>query len=123
MFYVTKVVKFESAHKLNNYKGSCANLHGHSYRVEITLKGEKLDAVGMLADFHQVKQLANELIISRCDHAYLNNVIVGANPTAEVMAFSFFKSFQEVLSSTQGVDIHSVKVWETSDSYATYMED
>lgn len=132
MYKVTKFFDFEAAHHLENYKGKCSNIHGHSYRVAVTFAGNQLDEIGMLIDFHRIKILATKYIIDRFDHTDLNktmplSVTWGKNPTAENMAEAFFHTFSDAIAGIEnrnrGVVVDSVKVWETKDSYATYTED
>lgn len=129
MYKVTKYFDFEAAHHLENYKGKCSNIHGHSYRVAVTFVGNQLDEVGMLIDFHRIKILATKYIMDKYDHTDLNqsmNMVTtwGKNPTAENMAESFFHSFEDAIAGIEtyrrDVRVDNVKVWETKDSYATF---
>lgn len=129
MYKVTKYFDFEAAHHLENYKGKCSNIHGHSYRVAVTFVGNQLDEVGMLIDFHRIKILATKYIMDKYDHTDLNqsmNMVTtwGKNPTAENMAESFFHSFVDAIAGIEtyrrDVRVDNVKVWETKDSYATF---
>ena len=133
--YVTKCFRFEASHHLINYKGKCSNLHGHSYKLEVTASGnilsfedeplfspEKCVATdGMVLDFSKIKSLVNEVIIDRYDHSNLNNYF--KNPTAEVMAVEIYSILNECFLSGycgRGINLESVKLWETEDSYAEY---
>ena len=129
MYKVTKYFDFEAAHHLENYKGKCSNIHGHSYRVAVTFAGNQLDEVGMLIDFHRIKILATKYIMDKYDHTDLNQSMHmvtawGKNPTAENMAESFFHSFEDAIAGIEtfrrDVRVDNVKVWETKDSYATF---
>ena len=129
MYKVTKYFDFEAAHHLENYKGKCSNIHGHSYRVAVTFAGNQLDEVGMLIDFHRIKILATKYIMDKYDHTDLNQSMSmvtawGKNPTAENMAESFFHSFEDAIAGIEtyqrNVVVDNVKVWETKDSYATF---
>lgn len=129
MYRVTKFFDFEAAHHLENYKGKCSNIHGHSYRVAVTFAGNQLDEVGMLIDFHRIKILATKYITDKYDHTDLNKSMHmvtswGKNPTAENMAEAFFHSFEDAIAGIEtyqrNVVVDSVKVWETKDSYATF---
>lgn len=129
MYSVTRIFSFEAAHFLQNYKGKCSHMHGHSYRVEVTLSGENLDEIGMLVDFNRLKILAQNHIIDRYDHKVLNDVLFdcheGKNPTAEILAYRFFQSFKDAIfhvESEQGIRVKKVKVWETANSFAEYEE-
>ena len=78
---------FAAAHNLRNYKGKCENLHGHNYKVRVTLAGPELDASGLLYDFVHLKQVIHTVIHS-LDHKYLNEMkpSTSLNPSAENIA-------------------------------------
>ena len=65
--------EFSAAHRLREYRGACEKLHGHNYRVEMVVASEKLDALGMVADFRELKRLLQEAA-ERYDHAFLNEL-------------------------------------------------
>ena len=77
---VSKTFRFEAAHKLIGYDGDCANLHGHSYVLEIQVKGV-VDEQGFVMDFKELKHFVQTKVIDLLDHVYLNDII--KNPTAE----------------------------------------
>ena len=131
MYRVTKRFTFEAAHSLGKgYVGKCAHLHGHSYKVEVTVEGEELNAVDMLMDFSLLKKIATDKIVSKYDHTFLNESLVkreNTNSTAEVMARKFFETLKDFLENNypeewRGKRIARVAVWETEDSYAEYFE-
>src|SRR5579863_7933553 len=72
MFEVTVQQTFAAGHSLRNYKGKCENVHGHNYKVDVTFRGEKLDATGLLVDFVEVKRLMNK-VVDYLDHRYITN--------------------------------------------------
>lgn len=119
MFEVSVVDTFAAAHFLRNYKGKCERLHGHNYRVEITVSGQKLDGAGMLFDFTDIKRELRKLF-ERVDHYNLNEVppFDELNPSAENLAFYFWTEMQKALGD--GVNVSQVRVWETDTSIATY---
>lgn len=127
MYKATKILYFEAAHRIEGHKGGCQNLHGHSYKVEITLQAHRLDELGMVVDFSEIKRIANERI-QRYDHSYLNevgNFSKGINPTAENLAHSLYHFIKDSLmdyDKERGLKVNSIKVWETKDSYAEYSE-
>lgn len=135
MVTVTKKFKFEACHYLPNYVGKCHNLHGHSYRLEVTIGGEPISdtknpKVGMIIDFKDLKKMVNEYVVDKYDHSFLNEDF--KNPTAELMVESIGKTLEYVLSNNsltgteyEGRDLKlvSVKLWETEDSYAEYIPD
>ncbi len=90
MFEVTVEQAFSAAHSLRGYPGKCANVHGHNYKVEITVEGETLDALGMLLEFEVIKKAVAPWI-DKFDHAFLNEIppFDTVNPTAENLAKFF----------------------------------
>lgn len=121
--YVTKRFSFEAAHHLLGYNGACANVHGHSYKLEVTVSGD-IDRFAdhsfasncMVIDFKSLKEIVKKNIISTHDHADLNSLY--DNPTAENMVISMFDVIEDNLPCD--VKLESVKLWETEDSYAEY---
>jgi len=129
---ITKRFKVEMAHRvLDAYTERCNGLHGHSYKIDLTLASDKLDRTGMVIDFKKVKEVFGR-VIDAFDHAIvvwsrdydllffveqLNSryVIVPYNPTAENMAMHFW-----VEAKGQGLPVASVTVWETESSCATF---
>ena len=73
MITVTKTVKFDAAHVLTNHQGLCKNLHGHTYRVDVSVTQPEGDTRDMVIDFKDLKLIANEVICDRFDHAFVYN--------------------------------------------------
>ena len=122
MFEVAVEQGFASAHALRNYKGRRENTHGHNWRVEVLIEGERLDETGLLVDFIDVKNLMGG-IIDRIDHQFLNEIppFDVVNPSAENIAEYFYQQMRAGLSDTPvPVRISAVKVWETDIQSATY---
>ena len=121
MFEVTVEEKFASGHALRNYKGKCENVHGHNYRVEVTLAGEQLDATGLLVDFVELKKVLN-VIIDRMDHQFLNDVppFDVLNPSAENMARYVFEELEKGLAGKVPAHVSHVRLWETDTCSALY---
>jgi 6-pyruvoyltetrahydropterin/6-carboxytetrahydropterin synthase len=121
MFEVSVEHTFAAGHALRNYRGKCENVHGHNYRVQVLVRGEKLDDVGMLADFTLLKKLLRE-ISEPLDHVFINDIepFTTLNPTAENMAWYICEKMQEGLKLANTVEIAEVKVWETDVQYAVY---
>lgn len=116
MFEVTKEFNFCAAHHLPNHP-TCGVVHGHNYRVLVTFASEKLDEMGMVADFGHIKQSIDP-IISRFDHSYLNeNMTNMLFPTAEEIAKRIFDSVDHYPHL-----LKSVTVFETPTSSARYSE-
>lgn len=121
MYEVMIEEEFSAAHALRGYRGKCENLHGHNYKVEVYVRGEHLDNVGMLVDFTQLKFVTRELIRA-LDHQNLNELKpfdVELNPSAENLA-SFFLHQLASKMDNERARIYKVRVWETSTSSATY---
>ena len=117
---VTKIFTFDSAHHLPKYYGKCAELHGHTYKLEVTVSGEptvlykKKDSYdGIICDFGDLKDIVNEHVIERLDHQNLNTVMTD-NPTAENIASLIF----EILWLIFPGKLQKIKLWETPDSFA-----
>ncbi len=121
MFEVSVEHTFAAGHALRNYRGKCENVHGHNYRVQVTLRGEKLDPVGMLVDFTELKRILRA-ISDKLDHVFINDVepFTELNPTAENMAWYFYGELAQALTLVDRVEVAEVKVWETDIQSATY---
>jgi 6-pyruvoyltetrahydropterin/6-carboxytetrahydropterin synthase len=122
MFEVAVEQVFASAHALRNYKGRCENIHGHNWKVRVTIEGERLDDAGLLVDFIDVKNLMGE-IIDRIDHQFLNEIppFDVVNPSAENIAEYFWQKMSDGLVNTPvPVKVTEVKIWETDIQSATY---
>ena len=115
-------LQFSSAHQLRGYKGKCEKLHGHNWRVQITVSSDKLDDIGIAIDFHELKKIAGE-VISSLDHSYLNEVFpfTEINPSSENIAKWICDSMKKKLDQDQ-CNISSVTVWENETASATYYE-
>ncbi|MFZ5632224.1 MAG: 6-carboxytetrahydropterin synthase QueD [Bacillota bacterium] len=129
MFELTVKRRFAAAHKLEGYGGKCASLHGHTWTVEVRVKGERLDECGMLVDFIILKDIIDG-IIRQLDHTYLNELecFNGAggkiNPTAENLAAYIYRRVGEELAKiAPGVLPCGVRIWESPDASALYLED
>lgn len=112
---VTKIFTFDSAHNLTEYKGKCERLHGHTYKLEVTVKGTP-DKEGMVIDFGDLKQLVTEKVIKKLDHHYLNEVL-GFNTTCENMITWMWDVLSPHLD-TKRYRLKSITLWETPTSFA-----
>jgi len=122
MFEVSVEQVFAAGHALRNYKGKCENIHGHNWKVQVVIEGERLDATGLLVDFIDVKELMGA-VIARLDHQFLNEVppFDVTNPSAENIAEYFYEKMSSGLANTPvAVKIREVKIWETDIQSATY---
>jgi 6-pyruvoyltetrahydropterin/6-carboxytetrahydropterin synthase len=124
MFELTTIVDFEAAHRLADYPGKCCRLHGHNWRVEVTVAGTELDSLGMLIDFRDLKREVNK-VIETLDHYYLNEIepFRTVNPTAENIAKYVYRELAGHLHAARGVQVRAVKVWESPHSACVYRED
>lgn len=119
MFEVSVEETFAAGHALRGYRGKCENVHGHNYRVQVTVEGGELDAIGMLVDFGEVKKLIRG-VVARLDHQFINDLepFTVINPSAENLAKYFYDEITGSLP--EPVWIAQVKVWETDITAATY---
>ena len=114
--------QFSSAHQLRGYKGKCEALHGHNWRVQITVSSDNLNDIGIMVDFHELKDISGE-VISSLDHSFLNDVFpfTEINPSSENIAKWIFDSMKKKIDS-KPCEMSSVTVWENETSSATYYE-
>lgn len=112
---VTKCFGFEAAHHLPNYDGACNRLHGHSYKLQVTVSGSVDEATGMIIDFSVLKDVVKSKVVDRYDHRNLNEFF--SNPTAENMVQHIFKELAKSFNH-MGLEVESVKLWETESSFA-----
>lgn len=124
MFEVAVEQSFAAAHALRGYKGKCERLHGHNYKVQVAVRGEELDEIGLLVDFVDLKRWLKQ-IVERLDHSHLNELepFDHLNPSAENLARYFYEEIDRQLKAQNpGRKLHVawVKVWETETSVATY---
>lgn len=124
MFELVVNGAFEAAHRLVDYPGKCNRLHGHSWTVEMSVVGNKLNKIGMVADFKTLKAMLME-VLDGMDHQYLNELepFNKINPTAENLAQYIYNVLkqQEIFDGT--VKLNYIKVWESPKSAVIYRED
>jgi len=120
MFEVSVEETFAAGHALRNYRGKCENVHGHNYRVQVTVEGEELNSIGLLVDFSDVKRVIRG-IVGRLDHQFLNDVAPfdTMNPSAENLARYFYDEIAGGLGAS-ATRVQQVKIWETDITSATY---
>ncbi len=123
MFEVTIIKSFSSAHLLNQIGGKCEELHGHNFKVEVTVAAEKLNSSGLLIDFREVKKWLHE-ILDQMDHKNLNDLsfFAGVNPSSENIAEIICKQIEQSAKQAK-VRIARVKVWESENAAVTYIPD
>ena len=118
MYELTVKGEFAASHSLRGYEGKCKKLHGHTWHVDVVVRGEKVNGVGMLIDFKEIKgDLKN--ILEGLDHGHLNNLpyFKKANPTSENIAKYIFDCLAKKI---HGVKVQRVTVWESEKSGASY---
>jgi len=120
MFEVSVEQTFAAGHALRNYRGKCENVHGHNYRVLVTIQGSQLDSIGLLVDFVEVKKLMSK-VVDKLDHQFINDLppFTEINPSAENMAKYFYDEISAGLGESP-VRVGEVKIWETDTASATY---
>ena len=135
---ITKIFTFDSSHMLDGHDGKCQNLHGHTYKLEITVSGSPIEGGakdGMVMDFSDLKRTVKQHIIEPFDHAFIYHggngrecqiaaLLEGWNmktlrlpfrTTAENMAVEMYGRLKNA-----GLNVSNVKLWETPTSCAEY---
>lgn len=123
MYEIVVEQHFEAAHFLRGYKGKCENVHGHRYSVVVRLKSRKLNDIGLVYDFTDVKRhLAG--IIAGFDHTSLNDIppFDKINPSAENIASTIYQKLKSQLTA-EPVSISAVEVWENPQQGIIYCPD
>jgi 6-pyruvoyltetrahydropterin/6-carboxytetrahydropterin synthase len=139
MLRVTKIFRFETAHAIYGYAGSCKNIHGHSYVLHVTVQSadhddDFLPAPGFVIDFKELKKLVNTYVVDRFDHRIIlseqylamhphlseleNMEIWPMEPTAENILLDVRNNLASKLPSS--VKLSNLKLYETADSYAEW---
>ncbi|HEX9764061.1 MAG TPA: 6-carboxytetrahydropterin synthase QueD [Candidatus Acidoferrales bacterium] len=122
MFEIAVEETFAAGHALRGYKGKCENVHGHNYKVRVVLTGEKLDHVGLVYDFVELKKRMDE-VIRGIDHKFLNDLppFTELNPSAENIAKYFYDELSRRLAAgPNGARLREVTIFETDTTTATY---
>ena len=139
---ITRLFEFDAGHRIPNHNSKCKNMHGHRYKLELTLSGAVLQTPsksfeGMVLDFSDVKKIANDFL-ETLDHAFLvyerdlellnflentdtKFVKMSQIPTVENMAFFILEGLNPLFEKTynQTLKIKRLKLWETPNCYAT----
>ncbi|MDI6641123.1 MAG: 6-carboxytetrahydropterin synthase QueD [Elusimicrobiota bacterium] len=120
-FELSVIGNFSAAHSLRGYTGKCEELHGHNWKVELVVRGKKLNRIGLVEDFSCLKKLLNSQL-EKFDHKYLNNIkpFDKINPTSENIAKYLFEIIYEKLKSQANLSIVRVTVWENEMQCASY---
>ena len=122
MYHLTIQTHFAAAHNLLNYQGDCENLHGHNWKVEVTVATDQLDKAGLGVDFKILKKHTKE-IMNYLDHKYLNDLdaFKGISPSSEHIAKFIFDRLLDSLSGFD-VTVEKITVWESDNAYASYTQ-
>ncbi|HAT65024.1 6-carboxytetrahydropterin synthase [Aureisphaera sp. CAU 1614] len=139
---ITKQFSFETGHALYGYDGKCRNVHGHSYKLSVTVIGNPIEdsshvKFGMVIDFSDLKKIVKEEIVDVFDHATVFNkntphvelakelsqrghnvLLVDYQPTSEMMVIDFAEKIKARLP--KNITLHSLKLQETETSYAEW---
>jgi 6-pyruvoyltetrahydropterin/6-carboxytetrahydropterin synthase len=139
---ITKQFDFETGHALYGYDGKCRNVHGHSYKLSVTVIGTPIEdstnvKFGMVIDFKDLKKIVQEEIVGVFDHATVFNkntphielaeelskrghsvILVDYQPTSEMMLIDFTEKINAKIPSS--IKLHSLRLQETASSYAEW---
>ncbi|MCK4569950.1 MAG: 6-carboxytetrahydropterin synthase [Bacteroidales bacterium] len=138
---ITKMYDFEMAHMLKDYDGPCRNIHGHSYKLFVTVTGipitdKNSPKKGMVMDFKDLKAIVKDHIVDRFDHALVINseadpdmitsmkkhtenlIVVDYQPTSENLVTNFADIIKSHLPAN--VELHNLRLWETATSYSEW---
>jgi len=122
MYELKIVSQFAAAHQLREYEGGCEKLHGHNWKIEVTVTGNKLEENGLLVDFRVIKD-ATKRVLDSLDHKFLNELepFKKSNPSSENIACYIFKSLSRELNCDT-VKVTKVTAWESDSACASYTE-
>ncbi len=128
MYILTIEDYISAAHQLKGYKGKCENIHGHNWKVEVSVCGEKLNDIGILIDFHELKDMLKE-VLQEFDHTNLNDTreFADKNPSSEILSKIIYNKLNEMLQhynnkNKTAIDVYAVTVWESASCRSTYQE-
>ncbi len=122
MFEISVEQEFDAAHALRGYEGKCERLHGHRFRVAVTITANKLNEIGLAYDFTVLKKQLGE-VLGRFDHTSLNETAPfdKINPSSENIASTVYGEMKKRLAGTPAA-MSKVEVWESPTSRAEYRE-
>ncbi len=121
MYELKVITHFAAAHQLKMVSKKCENLHGHNWKVEACMTGEKLNKAGVLIDFGEIKQHLSK-IMENLDHKYLNELdyFHDGNPSSENISRYITTQLQKSINDSE-IKVSRVTVWESVDACATYI--
>ena len=121
MYELKVVTRFAAAHQLTMVGSKCENMHGHNWRIEVYVTGDKLDSGGVLVDFGEIKDHLAE-VMEKLDHKYLNELeyFSDGNPSSENIAKFVATELQNRIDNSSA-RVSKVTAWESDDACATYI--
>ncbi|MBW1797274.1 MAG: 6-carboxytetrahydropterin synthase QueD [Deltaproteobacteria bacterium] len=122
MYELKIISQFAAAHQLREYEGKCEKLHGHNWKIEVYVTGEKLEKNGLLIDFKLVKN-ATQKVLNELDHVFLNELdaFKTINPSSENIARHIFTELSREVN-TEDIKVSRVTTWESDSACASYTE-
>ena len=123
MFEIEIDRSFSAAHQLRGYNGDCCKLHGHNYKITVTVRSSELDEIGIALYFKKLKAELDALL-AEYDHSNLSELadFQAVNPTSENLARTIYRKISEKMNSGT-IRVHRVRVGESDHSAVTYFED
>jgi 6-pyruvoyltetrahydropterin/6-carboxytetrahydropterin synthase len=120
MYEVTILSHFSGAHRLRYLHGKCEELHGHNWKVEVSVVSDRLNKEGVVIDFQILKQRV-EKVLKALDHTYLNDLpyFSGMEPSSENIAKYIFDQMKKELKAYR-VTLKRVTAWESETACTTY---
>ena len=115
MLFVSKEFSFDAAHNLVKFHGKCEKLHGHTYKLVVTVAGKK-DDEGMVIDFNELKRVVKNYVLNILDHSYINDIL--EQPSAENIAEWIWNKISDKLQ-TDRYFLYEIRLYETPTSYVT----
>ena len=108
---LSTIFNFSASHFLTKYHGKCENLHGHNYKLIVTVEG-KVGKDGMVIDYKEIKKTVNDLVIDKIDHTHLNDLM--DNPSSEHLVLWIWKALKDELP------LKNIRLYETENYYCDY---
>jgi 6-pyruvoyltetrahydropterin/6-carboxytetrahydropterin synthase len=123
MYELRVVTHFAAAHQLKMVGSKCENMHGHNWKIEVYVTGDKLNAGGVLVDFGEIKVQVAE-VMQKLDHKFLNELdyIPDGKPSSENIAYFVATELQSRIDNSSA-RVSRVTAWESDDACATYIVD
>jgi len=121
MYRLSCETTISAAHFLREYKGPCANLHGHNWKIKVEVSAIELNNIGLAIDFYDLKKITWK-VVGEFDHQNFNEIppFDKINPTAENIVKYFYEKIAERLPA--GIKMESLKIWETEKYLVEYSE-